>query len=40
MKKSKFTETQIISILRLQESDQTVADICRENGISQPTFTN
>jgi len=38
MKKSKFTEIQIISILRLQESGQSVADICREYGISQPTF--
>jgi putative transposase len=38
MKKSKFTESQIISILRLQESGQSVADICREYGISQPTF--
>lgn len=38
MKKSKFTETQIISILRSQESGQSVADICREHGISQPTF--
>lgn len=38
MKKSKFTESQIISILRLQESGQSVADICRDYGISQPTF--
>lgn len=38
MKKSKFTETQIISILRSQDSGQSVADICREHGISQPTF--
>jgi len=38
MKKSKFTETQIINILRSQESGQSVADICREHGISQPTF--
>lgn len=38
MKKSKFTESQIIGILRSQESGQSVADICREHGISQPTF--
>jgi len=38
MKKSKFTETQIINMLRSQESGQSVADICREHGISQPTF--
>jgi putative transposase len=38
MKKSKFTESQIIGILRQQEAGKTVADICREHGISQPTF--
>lgn len=38
MKKSKFTESQIIGILKAQESGCSVADICREHGISQPTF--
>ena len=38
MKKSKYTEGQIIGILRQQEAGKTVADICREHGISQPTF--
>lgn len=38
MKKSKFTESQIIGILKQQESGKSVADICREYGISQPTF--
>ncbi len=38
MKKSKFTESQIIGILRQQEAGKTVADLCREHGISQPTF--
>lgn len=38
MKKSKFTETQIVKILSLQEQGIKVADICREHGISQPTF--
>ena len=38
MKKSKFTESQIIGILKQQESGKTVADICREHGLSQPTF--
>lgn len=37
MKKSKYTESQIIGILKKQEGGQTVADICREHGISQPT---
>jgi putative transposase len=38
MKKSKLTESLIIGILRQQESGNTVADICREHGIRQPTF--
>jgi len=38
MKKSKHTESEIIGILRQQEAGKTVADICREHGISQPTF--
>ena len=38
MKKSKFTETQIISILKEQERGKTVADVCREHGVSQPTY--
>lgn len=40
MKKSKFTESQIVGILKQQESGRTVADICREYGISQATFFN
>jgi putative transposase len=38
MKKSKFTESQIFNILAEQEQGKSVADICREHGISQPTF--
>lgn len=38
MKKSKFTESQIIGILKEQEQGKKVADLCREHGISQPTF--
>jgi putative transposase len=38
MKRSKFTESQIIGILKSQEGGRSVADICREHGISQPTF--
>lgn len=38
MKKSKFSETQIIKILSEQEKGKTVNEICREYGISQPTF--
>lgn len=38
MKKTKFTESQIISILKDQESGKKVSDICQEQGISQATF--
>lgn len=40
MKKTKFTESRIIGIIRQQESGQSVNDICREHGISQATFYN
>ena len=38
MKKTNFTEAQIIGILKEQESGRKVTEICREHGISQPTF--
>lgn len=38
MKKSKFTESQIIGILKEQEAGKSVSDICRSHGISQGTF--
>ena len=38
MKKSKYSESQIIKILGEQEKGKTVNEICREHGISQPTF--
>ena len=34
MKKSRFTESQIVSILNQQHTGQTVKEICREHGIS------
>jgi putative transposase len=40
MKKSRFTETQIVSILKLQEAGLSVKDICREHGLSEATFYN
>jgi putative transposase len=38
MRKSRFSEAQIVAILRQQEQGQTVAQIVREHGISEPTF--
>lgn len=38
MKNSKFSEAQIIKILSEQNQGKTVNEICRANGISQPTF--
>lgn len=38
MKKTRFSETQIVAILKKQESGMKVADICREHGISDATF--
>ena len=40
MRKSKYTETQIITMLREHESGKKVTDICREYGISSATFFN
>ena len=38
MKKSKFSEAQIVGILGEQENGKTVAEICREHGITSNTF--
>jgi len=38
MKHSRFTEEQIIGILREQESGQKTADVCRRHGVSPATF--
>ena len=40
MKKSRFTETQIVSLLKEYDGGRSVAELCREHGISQPTFYN
>jgi putative transposase len=38
MKPSRFTEEQIIGILREQETGATTVDVCRKHGISSATF--
>ena len=38
MKKSKFSDTQIINILKQADSGVPVAELCREHGISSATF--
>ena len=38
MKKSRFSEAQILGILRQQDQGQSVAQICREHSLSAPTF--
>ncbi|EPM3463249.1 transposase, partial [Providencia stuartii] len=40
MKKARFTETQIVNILKLADSGMKVEDICRQNGISNVTYYN
>jgi len=40
MKKQRFTEEQIIGVLREQEAGAKVADLCRKHGISEATFYN
>lgn len=38
MKKSRFTEQQIVSILKQVESGQKVMEVCRQHGISDKTY--
>jgi putative transposase len=38
MKKSRFTETQIVSVLKQHEGGVSTKELCREHGISGATF--
>ncbi len=38
MKRSRFTEEQIIGILKEQEAGMPTAEVCRKHGISSATF--
>jgi putative transposase len=38
MKKSKYSETQIVAILKEADAGMMVKDICRKYGISSPTY--
>jgi putative transposase len=39
MKKKRFSEEQVVRILRqAEEAERTVAEVCKEHGVSQQTF--
>lgn len=40
MKKSRYTETQIVKILKEVEAGRLVKEVCREYGISDATYYN
>ncbi|QKG53010.1 transposase [Hymenobacter sp. BRD67] len=40
MKKTKFTEAQLVFALRQADTDVTVAEVCRKMGISEATYYN
>lgn len=40
MKKSRFTETQIVNMLKEYDQGKKVVDLCREHGFSEQTFYN
>jgi putative transposase len=40
MKRTRFTETQIVSVLKEADSGVPVKDLCRQHGISDATYYN
>jgi putative transposase len=40
MKRSRFSEEQIIGILKEHQAGMSAADICRKHGVSDATFYN
>ena len=38
MKRARFTEEQIIGVLKEQEAGMSTADVCRKHGVSSSTF--
>ncbi len=38
MRKARFTEHQIIAVIKSVEAGRTVKDVCREAGISEATY--
>ena len=40
MKRSRFSETQIVSILKEADAGAKVKDLCRKHGISEATYYN
>lgn len=38
MKKSRYTDSQILAILKQSDAGAKVADLCREHGMSEATF--